>query len=229
MSTLIMGTAYVATAHRVREVTLWHRLVRKLNPDTDIVVVDAASPFNPQNFLDAEKTRFIRLDKNVGHLSQGGMDGWGCAFTTGLAHAQGNGYEHIAYIDTDIMFAHPVADCLVKLQGTEVHALCPIDFTYQFLENGLMFMDAIAARTLVEDYDWRGSTLEELPERKVERILLGELLTLPLRGCRNDRGLVTAQNIRQVFPFGVDYLTHCADYGVYVEFLKVNKIHDLCG
>lgn len=234
MKPLIVGTCYVADEATREIVIAWSLLNRKLNPGIDILLVDSASPFDPNHFLPRKAPRHAniivrRFPDNIGHLSKGGGDGWGRAFCHGLETAMMLGYSHIAYIDADLLFARPVMPVLEKLQRCGVGVACPFDTTYQFVENGLVFADlwALIQAGFIEKYDWPNSppptSPEALPERRFEMILHDVLFTLPLRGLRNDGGVLTRENIGQ-FPYPLDYLTHCADFGLYDRFLQMRGI-----
>ena len=219
MKTLIFSTSYCADQSARYLVSLWASLTRRLNPDTDILLIDSASPCLP----DISKTgvKIWSFPDNIGHLGKTGRDGWGRAFCKGLSEAIDGGYEQAAFIESDLLFSLPVGPILEKMQRVGVPFACPIATPYQFLETGLMFMDvkAMALYELIEDYDWGHPWFNEIPERKIENILNPWLFTLPLRGCRNDHGAVTVKNLGEAFPFGCDYITHCEDFAVYKKFL----------
>ena len=78
--TLIFGTSYIAdqTARWVLE--QWMRITRKLNPDTDILLIDSASPVHIPAFAGVRHKQFT---ENIGHIWRSGKDGWGRGFCAG--------------------------------------------------------------------------------------------------------------------------------------------------
>ena len=138
---LIFGTSYVQGQHARYEITLWRDLVTKLNPDADFLVIDSASPDLPP----LPGVEVQQLGDNIGHLSRGGRDGWGRAFVAGLTAA----YDWVVHIETDLLFARPVASIIKKLERYGVGAACPVALPYAFIETGLMFLRGdVAARQI---------------------------------------------------------------------------------
>jgi hypothetical protein len=231
MKPLLFGTCYVADEVMRDLVITWSRLNRKLNPGLDIMLIDSASPFDPRHFLPTKAPQHAnvivkRFDDNIGHLSRGGGDGWGRAFSRGIELAIYLGYSHIAYIDADMLFARPVMPILQKMERVGVKIACPFDQHYGFVENGITFADVEYLRQIdfIKKYDWKHSpkptTHEALPERRFAKIVEDELFTLPLVGMRNDFDLLTLENI----VIARDYITHCADPRLYDRFLELNGI-----
>ena len=70
MKTLIFGTVYThdQTSRYVAELS--GRLLKRLNPGADIMLVDSASPA-PIRWGDMD----FDFGDNIGHLSRGGQDG----------------------------------------------------------------------------------------------------------------------------------------------------------
>ena len=233
MKPLILGSCYVADFAMRDLCQTWIRLAQHLHPGVDVLVVDSASPIAAfDGWIGNDCFLFHRFDDNVGHLSRGGGDGWGRAFCFGIEYAVEHNYTHIAYMDCDIMSRHPVTPILKKMAHRGVTVACPLDFHYQFVENGIAFMEThyLQESGFIERYDWAhppaagAMAITETPEARFEQIVADDLFILPFRGCRNDFGQVTRSNIRDKFPFGCDYLTHCRDAGLYERFLEVNGI-----
>jgi len=242
---LIVGTSYVgsgAQGYGERLVTLWAKLAMHLNPGDDILIVDSASPNPPAVFLEPigfrrytgreHRPRTVyEFEHNLGHLNTTGRDGWGRAICKGIELAYMDRYDYIAYMDVDIVFTRPVRPIIEKMARFGVKAACPMDTLYNFLENGLMFLDVayLEATNFVERYDWpnRGNvalTPQNIPEMIFEQLLEHSIFTLPLRGLRNDLDRVTVNNLAGSFPYGVDYLTHCKDFAVYERLLEMKGI-----
>jgi len=224
MTTLILGTCYVADDAMRHVVTMWCGLVNRLNYGTDVLLVDSASPISPVDFTPTSYFMdYLVLGNNVGHLSRGGKDGWGRAICKGIEYAIANDYTYLAYIDADILFSRPVQKIIDKMVRCGVKIAAPMEPQYLFVENGLFFAEVAYLRDseFVKRYDWENPPRDgRLPERRFEDLVSDELFTLPLRGLRNDYGRITRDNV----GMSRDWITHCTDLGVYDAFLKVNGI-----
>lgn len=220
MRVLIFGTSYVEGQHARYLFSLWLDLVRKLNPTADVLVVDSASPDLPP----VEDVTVLALDGNIGHLGKNGVDGWGRAFSAGLNHAVKCQYDYAVHIETDLLFARPVLSSLARMKDHGIKVAAPMALPYAFIETALMFFDVGYVRDskLVGRYNWEGSPVLPHPEVRLGAMTQAELFGLPLYGLRNDHGQVTPKNMAQLFPCGIDWITHCKDPAVYREFLKVN-------
>ena len=218
--TLIFGTSYVSTDWMRSLVTLWAKVVCKLNPGCDVLLIDSYSPLDPSGYI--ESVKLHRFEDNIGHLSRGGKDGWGRAFCYGLDYAVEHDYRRVCYIDADLIFNKPVAPIFARMEKARVKVSCPIDLTYQFLENGLMFFDGdwLRESEFSKKYDWPSSKLTDLPERRCERLLGDDVWVLPLHGLRNDFSQLTFEGFDEQMPFGCDFLTHCNDVRLYQKMLE---------
>jgi hypothetical protein len=227
--TLIAGSSYIATEERAREVFLWSRVNRRLNPDCDTLLVDSASPINITRELYDVNT-VMREHENVGHANGGGADGWGRDLTTIIDYAISRSYDWLVFIESDLIFTRPVAPIIDKLRRIGCLAAAPMTPQYQFIETGLMFLSVpyLAVSRFAALYDWRATNADEIVERKVERLLADELLCLPLRGIRNEINFATRENFSTAFRYGCDYLTHCEDFELYNLALAAANI-DLKG
>ena len=225
MKALVFGTSYVEGQERRYLIDLWRQLLTEVNPGIDLLVVDSASPDLP----DVRPAHLIQLGDNIGHMGKTGVDGWGRAFSAGLSYAEQKGYDYAVHVETDLLFARPVAPIIEKMAAHQVRIAGPLAAPQQFLETALLFMDVAWVREscLIERYDWATSPLAPIPERRLEEMAGPELFCLPLRGCRNDHHSVTPQNIDQVFPYGIDWLTHCRDLAVYRAFLRLNGFEEM--
>ena len=256
MRTLILGTCYVsadkegAQNYSSRIVELWAKLAIHLNPGVDILLVDSASPKSPGEFLkplgfdywlidgpgprpEQSPRMVVSFQDNLGHINTTGIDGWGRALSWGIECAIRRRYDYIAYMDADIICTFPVGPIIDKMARSGVKAACPMDPSYQFLENGLMFMEVnyLAESKFVERYDWVSRKFSadrmEIPERVFEELMEDVIFTLPIRGLRNDRDAVTVNNLAGASPYaknGLDYITHCRDFELYNRLLEMNGI-----
>lgn len=232
MKTLILGTCYLSAGaegaqnYGLRLVELWAKVMRKVNPDCDILLIDSASPVDPSGI---DGILVHRLDDNVGHLNNGGMDGWGRSFTIGAMTAFDQKYAHVVYVDADIIMTAPVAPIVQKMARRGVKAAIPMCMSYHFLENGVMFLEAETAYDFVRAYKWEDRKLSpnpiDIPEMITEKLLADELFTLPLRIWRDDGNVLTVNNLEHAFPYGLpDGLTHVRDFAVYQRFLELKGI-----
>lgn len=246
MKTLIAGAAFVKT-HYKRDITkLWARLNAHLNPDCDILLIDSASPIPVASFigwqspqvwelgetppLDAkdhpEASRFIaRFKDDLGHRAGALRDIPMC-----LKMAVAMGYERFALIECDLLFAQPVTPIFERMEKANVKAAAPMDMVYQFVEMGLMFFDVAYLRETgfhekcACDENIYSKT-REWPERTYEKMLGDDLWILPLRGMRNDGARLNWKNFDdKSFPYGLDLLTHCNDFGLYEKFIRYNGV-----
>lgn len=213
---LIFGTSYIKDAVDLWIIRQWAHLNRTLNPDADLLIVDSASPVPLPGGIP-----FLQLGDNIGHLSRGGRDGWGRAFCSGLRQAAN--YDWVVHIETDVLFARPVAAMIDRMWLRGVRVTAPWAAPYMFPETGLMFMDAnwLDDVRLAEKYDWENGTT--LPELQIEQICGEELFIAPLRGARDDSRAI---DIRTSFAGRPDYLTH-ATVEKFREFLAVNGLEEV--
>jgi hypothetical protein len=224
---LIISSSYIASKFRQEEVSLSTRLMRRLNPDAEILLVDSASPFNPATFAH-DVNYHVRMEDNIGHPTAGG-DGWGRDFCFGLQFAIDRGYDWVIFIESDMLLFRPCQPIIDKLLRIGCYAAAPISFRYQWLETGIMFLyvPMLIATKFVERYAWPKHRPPFFCEPEVERLLAEELLILPLRGARDDDKELTSTNIVDQFPFGIDYLSHASDLGVYRAALGMNGLEEL--
>lgn len=231
MKRLVFGTSYIDNVERREVVALWYWLINQLT-SADILIVDSASPIPPESFLPPlDGTMIFRFSDNIGHLNITGRDGWGRAFCKGLEHAIDNGYDQVACIDTDVLFARPIDPIFDKLAATGVKCAAPMDMTYWFIEAAIIFFDVkwLVERNFIARYDWENPPAELSPanisERRVELACGNDFFCLPLRGLRNDKGMLKrTELVKERNPYGLDYLTHLNDFGLIPPFLQMNDL-----
>jgi hypothetical protein len=218
--TLIVGTSWVHGAAALEIFGIWRSLVGRLNPDADILVVDAGSPVA---VIGDPRMDVIRLDTNVGHLSRGGRDGWGRAFSVGVQNAIDEKYDWLACLDCDLLLARPVAEIIDKMARSGVKCAAPMAIPYQFTETAcsLWNVQYLKDIDLIGKYDWEHPPANGLlPEQRIDQICAGEMFALPLRGFRNDMR-ITAEQLPRMFPQGIDWIHH-AELPVLRKFLEMN-------
>ena len=220
--TLIFGTCYIGTVIMKCHVELWCKLMRKLNPETDILLIDSCSIYSPQEFAASNGINFIDFGNNVGHLSLQGRDGWGRAFCKGIQYAIDNNYKYVVYTDADIFLSFPVKSVIDKMERTNVKICTPFDITYLFIENGVVFADVnyMNESRFISKYDWENAN-QPIPEHRCASLWQDELFILPILGFRNDSSHITHQNVENP---QIQYLTHCKDFSLYQHFLESRGI-----
>jgi len=221
---LITSSSYIPNPDRMKEVLLWSRVTRRLNPNIDILLVDSASPFNPQLFA-RDVTIHLRQPDNIGHPTLGG-DGWGRDFCEGISYAIDHDYDWIAFIESDCIFTQPVRPIIDKLCRIGCLAASPFDSRYGWIETNIMFLSVgyLRATNFPARYDWQSHAAPYYAELELEKFFSEELLNLPLAGMRNDDNLLNRNNYKKFFPQRWDYLTHAKDYDLYKLLLEVNGI-----
>lgn len=223
---LILGTSHIHGAAASETFRMWGDLTLKLNPDTDILVVDSGSPMELPYFPAPVKYKI--LEDNIGHLSRGGQDGWGRAFATGVNYAIEHEYDWLANIECDVLFARPVMEVIGKMARHGVLCAAPIAMPYYYTETGLSFWSVpyLKMSGLIRKYDWEHPPENGLlPEQRIDAICANEMFALPIRGMRNDMR-VNADHLMRMFPHGIDWITH-AELPVFRRFLEMNGHEDL--
>ena len=126
MRTLIVQSVHLRTEEQARLFTVSHALIRKLNPDADLLVMDNASPVDPMQCLPGKWQHYglepmsddvpfitrprsvVRFAEAIGHFQYGGtMDGPGRAYMRALEIAMASGYDRFCYIESDCLVSLP--------------------------------------------------------------------------------------------------------------------------
>jgi hypothetical protein len=211
MRTLIFGTSYIGDANAYWIARQWLHLNELLNPGTDVLVVDSASPIP----FPTGNRWLIQLGYNIGHPSRGGSDGWGRAFCVGLEYAIACEYDLAVHIETDLLCAVPVHEIIASSREALITAQAT---PYLFIETGLMAINTAWADgiNLVDKYDWASNTHGDKPEERIKRICnQGGIDTSRLRGRRDEWQDGSVKDH--------DYLTH-ATIPTFLRFLEFRKI-----
>lgn len=222
---LIYGGTFVDTEEGRGMVRLWSKVVRGVNPDCDVLIIDSVSPFDPRVFLDGH-VEVVGFEKNVGHLCRGGQDGAGRTFCEGMLIAAERGYDYCVHMETDLLFARPVRPIVEKMARTGVKVGALATKYYQFLEWGISFFNVrhMMESRFVERYCWETAPTWPIPEVRIEQLLSDDLFILPFRGMRNDMNEANEANLAGMFPyFPPDYITR-ATLPLCHEFLRLNGI-----
>lgn len=241
LRTLVIGPNWTPNEEQRELCKLWAKCIDRVAPNCDVLVIDCDSPFRPEVFLkwldyttyaydhEFPMRRVFDFGDNVGHLFSGGKDGWGRAICKGVEIAIAAQYDYLAVIETDTLFSRPITTIIEKMDRAGVKVACPLNITWQTISTSTMFFNVNYLKDInfVDQYDWpnrRKEGNESLPERVCEHIFQDELFILPFRGIVNDRHQVTRANLKEAFPFGCDWITHCKDFGVYEEFMRLNGV-----
>lgn len=218
---LIFGTAYIDTQERRWLAEQWLRLMRVVNPGVSVAVIDTPGAAEWRPACD----HHIKFVDNLGHLTQTGRDGWGRAFAKGLAVAEIVGADYAVHVECDLLFARPVMPVIERMRRHGIKAVSTVAAPHRFIESGLLFldMDYVRESRLIERYDWETASLVELPERRLEVLLGGDLFLMPWWGMRDDDKLLHPATMTAHFPGGMDWITH-ASVPCYKRFLDMNGV-----
>jgi hypothetical protein len=231
---LVFGTAYCATARRLRLLEQWAEALQRVAPDCDHLVVDSQSPvfdtaahpllsrFGACRPCPGEPApvpvghrSIIGFPDNVGHLSAGGADGWGRAFSQGLLCAVAGRYDYVVHVEGDLLTRLDLPAICRMMQERRIDALGAITPGLGWLETGLVFLavDYVRRARLVERYDWSRRSPYPYPEAVLGELLGGDLFLQLWRGAKDDAAVLT---------YGADelhWLTKASDPTAYDRFM----------
>lgn len=227
--TLIAGTSYIADEGRRELTLLWARVARHLNRDTEIWLIDSASPFDPREFIPQSlDINIFRLDDNIGAISQGMRDGSGRSFCTALQIAIDEEYDYCMIWEADLIFTKPIAPIIEKMAHTGVKVAAPLAAPYQFPEWGCSFwsVDYLRESKFIERYNWQNAPKWPIPEWRIQHMVEPEFFLLPVHGGRNEDNRLNLTNITNFYPYAPPvFLTHCNDFSLYYRLLDLNRIN----
>lgn len=216
MRTLLAGTACFRTEDHLWLARQWLRVARILSPESDILVVETPGPLGDSwedIWADFPETYYILQPSNLGHLAQGGQDGWGRDMTTALEWAMARDYDYLALIDTDFIFTKPLAPIFQHMAENSSVALADRSRpNYPHWLEGIHFFSVEWLRQMnfPTRYDWRAMRPGMFAEERMERAIGLDLEIYPLRGIRDDHHTISPETIRAAFPDGCDWLTHAS-------------------
>ena len=237
MKTLILSQCYLKTEEQGRLLGVCLELARRLNPDTTILLMDNASPLEVLAFIDhIPNVEIERFGSAIGHFShkfeaempaEEVRDGPGRAIMTGLQRAIDAGYDRLCYIEGDALFARPIEEGFQQMR--QPFACLPRG-KWGYLDWNVFWVASLQwlrEFDFIGKYDWpnqkQGPGNEG--ERIYERLLTNHLHVLPFKGARGEE-YINADNLRAIFPAGVDWLTHVSRE-TFAEFLRMNDHPDL--
>lgn len=222
--TLIFATTYVDSGDRQALTAHWLKLHSTLNPHTDLLLVDSQSPLPllPEDQL-ATFTQYVpgqpfkraihTFPENIGHLSRGGRDGWGRAFSFGLDAAIDGNYDYVAHIEGDLLFRLPLEPIIEEMErlGHKAASTVVKGMTRDpigWCETALMiFKTSLLVETnFTERYNWKARRVAPAPEQICRTNLGKDLWLAPWKVLRGDKNQITHQN---VLSLNLDGVTHC--------------------
>jgi hypothetical protein len=176
----------------------------------DLLLVDSASPVLDRGWLsEVEVYAFPRQHRPSGARRK---DGWGRAFSKGLEMAIDGQYDYVVHIEGDSLFKRPVLPIIRQMMADGIKAASvPVEGTKRketgWAETGLMFfsVDYLWQTKFIEKYDWWNRKAKPYPEQAIFDILGADLVMLPLKAERGDRGQITAENVA-----ALDWVTHAS-------------------
>jgi TPR repeat protein len=157
----------------------------------------------------------VGFPDNVGHLSAGGADGWGRAFSEGLLCAASGGYDYVVHVEGDLLTRLDVPAICRMMRERRIDALGAVTPCQGWLETGLFFLavDYVRRARLVERYDWSRRPPYPYPEAVLGELLGGDLFLQLWRGAKDDGALLS---------YGADelhWLTKVGDPTAYDRFM----------
>ncbi len=232
--TLIWQQVYLQNEGQGRLFSISNALIKRLNPDCDVMVIDNGSPLDPKQY--AEANLWFRFDSAIGHYFHGGIngapprDGPGRAHSVAWSIAIAAGYARAAYVEADCLFSLPVRwmfERMTKPIGAQPACKYYAYDWHVWAVNDLRWFKDF---DFVGKYDWPSRVGEQGGEPAGEilyqRIFGDHLEALPIRGERGDAIGLTVENYDSLYPDGCDIITH-VDTDCYAHFLKQNGHADL--
>jgi hypothetical protein len=217
MKTLLAGTSYVDTELKLWLVQQWDRIGKKLNPETDLLIIDSNSPIPIENLPNSEIYQF---GDNIGHLESTSRDGWGRAMCKAVEISIERNYDWLVTFDTDLIFTKQVYPIIFDLICKEKEVGSTRSPIYGWLE-GIFFFSVpwLKRNNFIEKYNWPAMKKGIFPERYMESLIGFDLYDLQLKGIRDDWEICKEENLFEVFPNGCDWLTHCKNQKVYEKLI----------
>jgi len=224
-----------------------HRLVRRCNPQAQLMVIDSGSSIDPRTCLTGDwqicelpheddvpvgplGNWVIRFRDSIGHPYRGGakvgahINGAGRGVAKGIAVAQANGVEHLGFVDYDVMCVKPIPPV-----GTFA-CLAPSGMLNLALQWDIFSINTKWSEKVnfIDRYDWAAHRDWNLhnDERHVATIVGDDLRFLPFKGDRFEFNVSPGQ-LRALYPDGgCDWITHVEE-STLQEFLRMHGYADI--
>jgi hypothetical protein len=215
---LIVGTTWVNNRDRAILFDNYMAVIEKLNPNCDLLIVDAPSPRELNHSLVPYEGKpghrmIHRFDSNIGHLMfhGGGRDGWGRAFCFGLDAAVECGYDYVAHIEGDSLCRLDVMKIAKQMEAEDISVASVPASTEPAteVETGLMVFNVayLAQSGFTRKYNWpvrhEGLTRATSPEKIIRGLLGPDLRMMDWKALRGDGGGVNTITARKI-----DWITH---------------------
>jgi hypothetical protein len=241
---LLICPIYISSAEHVRQIELWQSAVDRFNPGIDWVMVDDGSSWDQLESLSlklgVELTRLasdaphavpltasrtiVSFPSNVGHsLSGRGKDGPGRSIAAGIKCAIHNGYRYAIVLEIDLYTRLDLRGLAAQLKDAKMTTMTTRVRPWNFIESGFMVLDVqhLAVSRYADRYAWDKITF--LPQVEwVYEATLGKVSAMPWTGGRNDFNQLPGEAIHRL-----DYLTHCNDPNLYVQYINGDAMVDM--
>lgn len=240
---LITGAGYFDTPEKANLLFIWARLIEYHSADCDVVVLDCCGPLKASAILpgydafDAEEysppifgehtrplRRVYRMPTNQGHplVAEEPMRDSNWMIGTAIA----NGYDYHVGVEADCLLVRPVRQAVDLMEKTGVRFTMPFEMINQFAETQIVIAHVpwLKSVRFAERMTELYRPKELMQELLLEKTFKDDLFWMPWRGFRNDCDSVTPENLRQTLRHGCDFISHCKDFRVYVEFLAMNGL-----
>lgn len=223
---LTAATSYLPDENACNLARLCYRVIKHLNPDTDIIIIDCGSPFDPREVFNGAEV--FQFEENVGAITRGGKDGAGRSCCKAIEIATERGYDYVAIHETDFILARSLVPLFEKMvrAGVKVASL-GLASPYLFAEWGVLFIDVRYAKEIdyINRYSWETTPPWPLVEMRLEQIFKDDLFFFNVRGMRNEHNTLNVANLANHFPYGpCQWMTHAADMNLYSRMLDLNGV-----
>ena len=249
MKILITSSGHIRDLIRQMLLELWARNIKAIEPDIDVLYIDSSSPVDaaailaPFGFKDLGDIdddcpidlsaggrfacRFPTPD--WGHRSNEG----GRAVRKGLKAAIDNGYDYVFYWESDVLISRSVRTEVEKMARNGVKVTMPLSIEYHFCHTELCVYECNYLREtgFVDSYNWHHDDMahEGADEQRRERAHRDVLYCNFWRGRQNDQEWVRQGNFLECARMSdgsiqLDWISHCADFTLYLKFLQINGV-----
>jgi hypothetical protein len=235
MRDLIFLQCHLRSEERGRLMNVAIKLLERLNPDSDILLIDNASPLDPFRFVPYETfTLYLRFAQAIGHMAPAyrderpnPKDGPGRAIMTALRLAMELGYDRASYHESDALLFKPnqwAWDRMTKPVGCQPRTYGGfLDYQAWYIKDLKWFNEF----DFIGKYDWKTRGPDPIGEIVYEQILGEHMEVLPMSGGRME-GEITEEKLRAVYRDGIDFITH-TETNVFAAALEINGHSDLIG
>lgn len=249
MADLIFLQCHLRSEERGRLMNVAIKLLQRLNPGIDILLIDNASPINPRHWFDPPDlyilsemsdvvpkiggSSIVRFYESIGHMAPAyaaerpnPKDGPGRAIMRALEIAIASGYDRASYHESDALLSKPNEWAWQRM--SQPTACQPFTRYGGFLDYQAWYiadLKWLRDFQFIEKYSWKTRGPIPCGEIVYEQILGDYMEVLPMTGGRME-GDLTEEKFRAVYADGCDFITH-TDTEIFAAFLEVNGHPDL--